>query len=502
MGAGKTMSPELPDFIYEGKLTETMEKNGEKPSLYLNNFKFANAIHNIFNTICFKKYIYIYDKTEHYYRIHTNEIQSFIRETVETYDVKIKGLAQLFAEMKAHLSAMGGSFPSYPFNSDSNKIPVKNGILTFDFENGSHNVTLLPHGPENLFTYVLNVEYRPEIGMNLALALLRTWVPEPHTINLIQVPAQAFVQMQTHVSLKKAYLFQGAQHSGKTSYFKLLRELTGNQFVSATSLQNLCKKEFATGGLENKVLNLYDDLSGVPLEIVETFKALSGDVNHDICHKGIDDYPGIIPCVYAFTCNRPPTITSKVRTDSAFWERWNYVVFPRSFDVDGTFYKKTFTPDLMSSFLNCIVDTIIRIRTVGTLQEKMDTDDVMALWIHDSDSVAEFVENSSFMDTLPGTPPTFYNKDKLFEAYRIYCIDRGLEEDTIVKTIEQFSKHIHYCGFLPWKKAYTNPETHKREYKHCYSSFKQPYGSMTACLLEPGQVNFDNTPCQIPNPSH
>ena len=28
-----------------------------------------------------------------------------------------------------------------------------------------------------------------------------------------------------------------------------------------------------------------------PLELVETFKALTGDINHDICHKGIDDYP-------------------------------------------------------------------------------------------------------------------------------------------------------------------------------------------------------------------
>ena len=59
--------------------------------------------------------------------------------------------------------------------------------------------------------------------------------------------------------------------------------------------------------------------------------------------------PGKIPCVYAFTCNRPPTITQKVRTDSAFWERWNYIVFPYSFDVDGMFYEKTFTPELLSS---------------------------------------------------------------------------------------------------------------------------------------------------------
>ena len=92
----------------------------------------------------------------------------------------------------------------------------------------------------------------------------------------------------------------------------------------------------------------------------------------------------------------------------------------------------------------------------------------MSLWIHDSDSVAEFVENSSFMESEHGTAPTLYNKEKLFDAYRVYCSDKGLEEDAIVKSLEEFSKHIHYCGFLPWRKAFTNPNTRKREYRHCY----------------------------------
>ena len=175
-------------------------------------------------TIYFKKYIYIYDKEEHYYRRSTNEIESFIRETVETYDVQITGLAHLFGEMRAHISAMGGSFPDLPFNLEPNKIPVKNGVLNFKFEENRGSVELLPHGPENYFTFVLNAEYKPEIGTDLAMALLSKWVPEPRTFNLVQAPAQAFVQMQTQASLKKAYILQGAQHSGKTSYLKFLRE--------------------------------------------------------------------------------------------------------------------------------------------------------------------------------------------------------------------------------------------------------------------------------------
>jgi len=489
------MSLPLPDFFSEGQLSEKDRKDGKEPKKYLNCFKFANAINKIFSTTCFKKNIYIYDRNEHYYRKSTNEIESFIRETLETYDIKTDGLAKLFGEMRAHISAMGGSFPEYPFNRETDKIPVKNGILKFEFGENGNSIKLLPHGPENRFTFTLNVEYNPDVGTDLAMDLLKKWVPEPFTINLVQAPAQALVQMQTHASLKKAYIFQGAQHSGKTSYLKLLHQLIGDQFISGTSLQNLCKKQFATGGLENKILNLYDDLSGVPLELVETFKALSGDVNHDICHKGVDDYPGKIICVYAFTCNRPPTITQKVRTDSAFWERWNYVVFPHSFEVDGRFYEKTFTSELLSSFLNCIIDVIIKIRTEGALPEKMDVENVISLWVHNSDSVAEFVENSSFMDSDRGMNPALYNKNKLFDAYRVYCNDKGLEEGAIVRTIEEFSKHIHYCGFIPWKKAYTNPDTRKREYKHCYSSFKQPYGSMTACLLEPGQIDINNMPC-------
>ena len=132
----------------------------------------------------------------------------------------------------------------------------------------------------------------------------------------------------------------------------------------------------------------------------------------------------------------------------------------------------------------------------------MEIDEVMSLWIHDSDSVAEFVENSPFMESEHGTAPTLYNKEKLFDAYRVYCSDKGLEEDAIVKSLEEFSKHIHYCGFLPWRKAFTNPNTRKREYRHCYSSFKQPYGSMNACLLEPGQTNIDNMSATKPDTAY
>ena len=109
----------------------------------------------------------------------TNEIESFIRETVETYDVPSTGLAHLFGEMRAHISAMGGSFPDLPFNLEPNKIPVKNGVLNFKFEENRGSVELLPHGPENYFTFVLNAEYKPEIGTESAMAFLSKWVPNP-----------------------------------------------------------------------------------------------------------------------------------------------------------------------------------------------------------------------------------------------------------------------------------------------------------------------------------
>ena len=84
---------------------------------------------------------------------------------------QITGLAHLFGEMRAHISAMGGSFPDLPFNLEPNKIPVKNGVLNFKFEENRGSVELLPHGPENYFTFVLNAEYKPEIGTDLAMAL-------------------------------------------------------------------------------------------------------------------------------------------------------------------------------------------------------------------------------------------------------------------------------------------------------------------------------------------
>lgn len=452
----------MPDYLYE-----ITDKNGEPTGeIGIDYPRYSKYLADLFHIITFSKMLYIYDPANCLYTELQNEVNTHIRDVCVFYGVsgKLQGHVR---EIDCHIRSMGNE-REYPFNISKNKIPVMNGVVEIDYDTKPgyyyeelstigqqfdeiqiperSYARLLPHGPEHLFTYKLSVNFNPHAKTKDALKLLSQWVDAENVPVLLQIPAQGLLQMQTGHAYKKAYLLQGEPHAGKTSYLTMLIRMFNPEFIASIRLQQVCDDRFTGGKLEGKLLNIYDDLEDVPLDTIDAFKTLTGSCSHDVERKYRDGYVGRVTAVHVFTCNYPPEYPDKVKRDSAFWARWEYVKFPFAYPVDPNFYERVFTDEMLSSFLNAVIEAMVQIKKGGLLVSS-DIQNVMEAWSINSDPLYEFIS----WGFVSGDNKTVhkYSKRKLYDAYRDYCKDNNIQENRMKNTLTAFTIAIQPHGFLP-----------------------------------------------------
>jgi len=426
-------------YIYE-----TEDEKTHKITVRINYAMYSDFLKNHFNIIYFNKTIFIYDFGLHFYREQTNEIETHVRDTCIKHNVSGKLVSHLL-EIKSHITSMG-AYTEYPFNTDTTTIPVENGVVKIDYDNES--TTLLQHGPSHLFTYKLSVTYDPTVKNCVAIPLFKRMVDPENIKTLIQIPAQALLQMQTGHAYKKAYLLQGEPHAGKTSYLKLLYMMFGDDFTTAISLQQLCTDRFVGGNLEGKLLNIYDDLEDVALEVIDQFKTLTGDCRHGIERKYALKYTGKVTAVHIFTCNYPPEYPDKVKRDTAFWTRWEYIKFPFAYPVNPNFYSEWYTQEMLSSFLNLILSAMVVIKKRGLLSNS-DIQEVMMSWSVNSDPMFDFI--GMIFEPTSGKKTEYFSKVKMYNEYKKWCFENQIPEHKQKNSLKAFTIALQAHNFNPYR---------------------------------------------------
>ena len=455
-----------PDFIFE-----KLDADGMPTGIYEINYPvYADALKTQFSIVFFNDTIYIYDRDEHLFRKHTNEIGTEIQTIIDVWGISPSSYSKTLSELITRLKNKGG-FAIYPFNRSPNKIPVQNGVIEINYDTNirldynslftigidisiikkpcvslKHHIKLLEHSPEHMFTYKLSVTYDPEIKMDGAIKLLKRFVHPDDIKTLTQVSAQALLQMQTGHAYKKAYILDGEPNSGKSSYFKLLYEVFSTDHRSGVSLQQLCNDRFVGGALEGKLLNIYDDLEDVKLGEIAQFKALTGDCNHDIERKHEGRYTGRITAVHVFSCNHPPDVPDKAYRDSAFWQRWEYLKFTYWYATDPNFYQKCYTKERISSFFNLILTAMIKIKKNGLLTNS-DVQTVMHEWTISNNPLAGFLEYG--FKKSDGRTREQYSKEKFHNAYLKYCETEKIEDRKVLRDRPSFTTALQSFGFKP-----------------------------------------------------
>lgn len=368
----------------------------------------ANYLIDKWNVVSYKEDIYVYK--DGYYVPGEEIIKADILIIANECEVK-HGIRNISADC---VYATTFTYPEseYPFNQIKDHYPVKNGVVKVDYINDT--IELLPHSPEYRFNYILNVDFvdQPENDY-IHENVISKYVQPEYVDILYQIPAQALIQINSD-PFKKAYLIQGDPHAGKSTYLDLIEEVFGNNNISGESLHALGDRPFSKANLEGKLFNIYDDMSDIPMSETGVFKTLTGKRYHSIERKGKQGYMAELTAVHIFTCNTPPSFDTKIKNDTAFWERWEYIHFPYWFAIDEKFTEKTFTDENISAFFYRILKAVITIKREG-LQIKSDASEVREMWSFNSDPLYQYM--NEVLETVEGKDLcTYVDKEHLKES--------------------------------------------------------------------------------------
>lgn len=392
-----------------------------------------------YKCISFNKTVYIYENGM--YKENKGEIERDIKEFFRLVDHN-GAKSELNRDVLQHIIDEDPQ-RDWPFNIYPDIIPVKNGVLHICYETGE--VKLKPHSHEYRFTYQLDVEYNPDANKQDAIDLIYQWVDDAGVNILLQIPAQGLLQIQGKQPYKKSYLLSGETNAGKSTYLTLCSKIVGAENISNVSLQQIGTDRFCYSQMEGKIINLFDDLSDIPMENVGYFKNLTGRFDHSVEQKYKSSYKAKISCVHVFTCNKAPGVDNKVQNDSAFWDRWEYVEFVNYFEKDTTFEERVFTPAMMSSFLNAIVDIMCQIKRNNRLTSNTDPDDVKDMWNNSSDVVYKFIMSQMY----PSKERESFDKGHLLRMINKYAEEelKMTNIHRIPQTVTALTQKIFGLGF-------------------------------------------------------
>lgn len=400
----------------------------------------VDVVSEFYNVVSFSGQLYIYQ--DGYYQEGSAKIESLIHEIIRNVGFKenrYKGSFESVTREIIHRLVRYDPYIEYPFNDHENVIPVANGLIKIDFDKGTKE--LIPSDPYYKFNYRLPVVYDPDAKPDrIHNDVITQYVEEADIEYLYQIPAQAILQTLLPMPYKKFYVLQGDKDAGKSSYLMLLFRTLGDTNVSSVSLQQLTTDKFSKSNLEGKVMNVYDDLSDIPLKEGGVVKTLTGSALHWIQRKGKDGYDAKINAVHCYACNTAPD-ASKLQNDTAFWGRAELIYFSHLFDVDPFFYDRVFTTENISGFFNKILDYVIHIRNNGLVCSSSPSD-VLDRWNHNADPLFRFLD-----DNMTETErPMYFNKDDFMKLYHIYCEKEGVDESKRPSNVGTLSQHLFKYG--------------------------------------------------------
>ncbi|SKF72893.1 phage/plasmid primase [Mycobacteroides abscessus subsp. abscessus] len=206
---------------------------------------------------------------------------------------------------------------------DEPLVPVLNGVV--DLRTGA----LLPHSPEYLLPYKLNIKYDPSAECPTYEKWLHasTLVRGHDQVNILEDVVSQMLDLASRP--EKALFLVGPTRSGKSTFLRLLTLLAGSEMCSSTTLHQLSDDTFAGADLYGKLLNVDADMPDGYVPDVSIFKKLTGGeegVRANPKHR--TPFTFINSAMLAFSANIMPTVGEKSR---AFVARSIPVSFPVSY---------------------------------------------------------------------------------------------------------------------------------------------------------------------------
>jgi len=225
-------------------------------------------------------------------------------------------------------------------------INCKNGLL--DVMSG----TLKPHRPDYLSSIQLPISWNPEARCERLDQFLQEVFP-PGCINLADEIIGYL--MLPDIRFKKFFILLGPGNNGKSVFLALIKQLLGIWNCSEIALQDFSQNRFAAEGLEDKLINVFDDLSAEALKNTGLIKMVTGSQDGTIVieKKHRNRYRVRLSSRMIFSANEMPRALDH---SLAWYERLIIIPFWNTFsekkmNLDRTILSKISTPPALQRLL-------------------------------------------------------------------------------------------------------------------------------------------------------
>lgn len=237
---------------------------------------------------------------------------------------------------------------------------------------------------------------------------------------------------------QKAFLFVGDGSNGKSSILRMMREFIGYNNSTTISLEELSSK-FKTAELENKLLNIGDDVESKPIKNSGLLKKLFSGEPMTVEKKFCNPFTLQSYATQVFSCNQIPANSDRT---AGMYRRWIIVPFDAKFSPTDAGYDpyimdKVVTDEAKSYILNKALEGFKRLHKRGYYLEPERAKVKKSLFM---------VENSSVLSWVEYNDITIHEiisdlRENLYERYKVWCSESGIKEpvkrNTFYKDIEK-----------------------------------------------------------------
>ncbi len=368
-----------------------------------------------------------------YYKdgVYTKDGEALISTECEDmflYDLNDDRLNQILSHVRRQTS-----HKHEELDADKNIINLKNGLYHVNED------VLKEHTPDYLSINQKPITYNKFAKAERFQEFLEQSIAEGQIRTATEAMAYTFERDYPYEII---FILLGNGSNGKSVLSSVLTALHGLDHVSNVTLTDMTGDAFALADLEDKDLNIDNELGGETIKDTAVLKRLTGGSRQRIRiqRKNEDAYDTILYAKLFFNANKIPVSTD---TSDAYNRRVIIITFPNKFEgekADPKLTDKLTTEDEISGIFNILMNSL---RTIRQMQEVYVNEKTIVerrlRYMRATDSVKAFMEE---MIDVKSTESDWIPKFDLHYMYCVYCKEYklpALEYNPFCKKIKKVS---------------------------------------------------------------
>lgn len=322
-------------------------------------------------------------------------------------------------------------------NINKDLINCKNGVV--NIKTGE----LFYHNPEYVFTYCINADYKANSAIGICdenieygqetLKFFKTSLVEDKYKQRLLMEIIGYL-ISDFNNAKKAFIFLGKPHSGKSLLTKIISNLIGCENISNIPFHKLGER-FSIAEFSTHKININAELDSAPIRKISSFKAIVGNDYIKGEFKGKPLFSFKSKCKLLFCGNYMPEIKD-LESTQAFTDRLIFLMFNKSTPKEEIDYE--LEEKLMGEIDILFTKSIFALRNLISNNFKFtmpkDSKKFLEEYENRQNHISEFINECCYFDENA----KIHTKD-LHNVYLKFCEGNCITEYNLTKFNEYIS---------------------------------------------------------------